>query len=78
VSATGSSVSCSEQSEFEWFLEHVLELLLECDNHDAAMAGMFDAMATCAFRRSFIPLLVARMKTATTNLEQRQKSSWTH
>jgi hypothetical protein len=42
------------------------------------MAGLFDAMATCAFRRSFIPMLVARMKAATANLEQLQKSSRYH
>jgi hypothetical protein len=46
VSATGSSASSSEASD--WFLEHVLELLLECNSveeQNAAMAGMFDAMA---------------------------------
>ena len=71
-------MSSSEQNEFEWFLEHTLKLLLECDDYDAAMAGLFDAMATCAFRRSFIPLLVDRMRAATANLEELQKSSWYH
>jgi hypothetical protein len=42
------------------------------------MAGMFNAMATCAFRRSFIPLLIANMKTATAHLEQLQRSSHYH
>ena len=71
------SVNSSELSSFRWFLEHVLELL-EDENMDRAVAGIFNALATAAFRRSSVPILIDQFKQATSSLEQLQRSSRYH
>jgi hypothetical protein len=78
VNAIVSSGSSSEPNEFDWFLANTLEHLLKCDDRELAMGGIFDALAIYAFRRSFVPILIERMKSATANLEQLQRSSRYH
>lgn len=78
MNVAGCSVSSSEQSEFDWFLANTLGALLKCEDRELAMGGIFDALATAAFRQSYVPLLIERFKEATTGLEQVQQSCRYH